>query len=119
MTSQNNTLRCAASIMYSMAGPNTPSDAANAPVEDRSAWFDGIVCSLLAPQPVREGHDGCRCALARARQRRPLVSDGLLSRARMNGMALRARKPFTSPRPDPSYLCQVPDNVRRSVRPYR
>src|SRR6516225_439066 len=62
MTSQNNTLRCAASTMYSMAGPNTPSGAVNAPIEDGSAWLDGIVCSLLVPQPVCEGHDGCHCA---------------------------------------------------------
>src|SRR6516164_5971874 len=42
MTSQNNTLRCAASTMYSMAGPNTPSGAANAPIDDGCAWLNDI-----------------------------------------------------------------------------
>src|SRR5215469_8158665 len=69
MTSKNNTLRCAASTIYSMAGPNTPSGAVNAPIEGGSARLDGIVCSLLAAQPVCEGCYGCRPALARARRR--------------------------------------------------
>jgi hypothetical protein len=64
-----------------MAGANT-SGVVNAPIEDGSAWLDGIACSLLVPQPVREGHNGSRYALARARQRQnpPFESDGLLSR---------------------------------------
>src|SRR5262249_8847619 len=122
MTSQNNTLRCAASTRYSMAGPNTPSGAVNAPIEDGSAWLDGIVCSLLVPQPVCEGHDGCHCALARARQRQkpPFAPDGLLSSTHA-GIARRFAPESHSPSPRLLRLdlCQVAGKVRRSVRPYR
>src|SRR5262249_44480542 len=69
MTSQNNTLRCAASTIYSMAGPNTPSGAVNAPTEDGCAWLDGIgsapaCCSAAARRALR-----LSCALVRARRR--------------------------------------------------
>src|SRR5262249_22446011 len=68
MTSQNNTLRCAASTIYSMAGPNTPSGAVNAPTEDGCAWLDGIgsapaCCSAGARRAL-----GLSCALVRARR---------------------------------------------------
>src|SRR5215813_3889309 len=68
MTSQNNTLRCAASTIYSMAGPNTPSGAVNAPTEDGCAWLDGIgsapaCCSAGARRALR-----LSCALVRARR---------------------------------------------------
>ena len=43
MTSQNSTLRCAASTMYSMAGANMPSGGAAAPIEDGALALDGIV----------------------------------------------------------------------------
>src|SRR4029450_2961398 len=47
MTSQNNTLRCAASIMYSMTGANMPSGGVNVPIEVEWSWLDGIgFCSL-------------------------------------------------------------------------
>src|SRR5215813_5547856 len=69
MTSQNNTLRCAASTIYSMAGPNTPSGAVNTPTEDGCAWLDGIgsapaCCSAGARRALR-----LSCALVRARRR--------------------------------------------------
>src|SRR5262249_33517730 len=64
MTSQNNTLRCAASTIYSMTGPNTPSGAVNAPTDDGRAWLDGIgsaPCLLLSrgtPPVARPGARG-------------------------------------------------------------
>src|SRR5215813_4134406 len=121
MTSQNNTLRCAASTMYSMAGANT-SGVVNAPIEDGSAWLDGIVCSLLVPQPARRAQrPSPRAGSCATASETPLSeSDGLLYQdARVNGMALRARKPFTSPRPIRLDLYQVPGKARRIVRPYR
>src|SRR5258708_31119385 len=93
MTSQNNTLRCAASTRYSMAGANTPSGALKGPIEDGSGWLGGIVCSLLAPQARNRQH-AClsfvRDAPAKAHQVR-WPSEG----ARINGVAVSRPKPFT------------------------
>jgi hypothetical protein len=51
ITSQNRTLRCAASIINSMAGANIPSgDADEAPIEDGCASLDGIVLFLRFPR---------------------------------------------------------------------
>src|SRR4029453_7455050 len=50
MTSQNNTLRCAASIMYSMTGANMPSGAVNAPIEAGCFWSGSMVMLLLPRQ---------------------------------------------------------------------
>src|SRR5262245_13664101 len=43
MTSQNNTLRCAASTMYSMAVANMPNGDVNAPLDVGCSWLAGIV----------------------------------------------------------------------------
>src|SRR6266540_1493563 len=50
MTSQNNTLRCAASTIYSMAGANMPSGAVNAPIEAGCFWSGSMVMLLLPRQ---------------------------------------------------------------------
>jgi hypothetical protein len=47
MTSQNSTLRCAASIMYSIAGPNAASGGADVAIEDGRSRLDGIVFILF------------------------------------------------------------------------
>src|SRR5215468_10429457 len=80
MTSQNNTPRCAASTMYSMAGPNTPSGAVNAPIEDGCAWLDGMALLPACSQPAREGQRACRSFVCAAAVH-PVRSDGLLSKA--------------------------------------
>src|SRR5262245_37575805 len=50
MTSQNNTLRCAASTMYSITGPNMPNGDVNAPIEEACFESDDMV---LAPCSCR------------------------------------------------------------------
>src|SRR5262249_53179652 len=107
MTSQNNTLRCAASTIYSMAGPNTPSGAVNAPTEDGCAWLDGIgsapaCCSAAARRALR-----LSCALVRARRRRcPPQAHTLPSR----GGRADAAEPRSNPPPHPDLRRAPPLN---------
>src|SRR6516162_3459677 len=91
MTSQNNTLRCAASTMYSMAGPNTPSGAANAPIDDGCAWLNDI--GSTPPCCAAGAGRATRLSLVRARggstprQVRQFSFQG----ARVNGRRLAPR----------------------------
>src|ERR1700755_2642682 len=54
MTSQNKTLRCAASTMYSMAGANMP-NGVNASVEDGCFWLAGMVSAPFTTSGNRMG----------------------------------------------------------------
>jgi hypothetical protein len=66
--------------MYSMAGPNTPSGAVNALIEDGCAWLDGMALLLLAARPAREGQHACR-SFVRAAAAHPVRPDRLLFKA--------------------------------------
>jgi hypothetical protein len=66
MTSQNNTLRCAASTMYSMAGANIPNGAVDALIMDRCFSSGSMISLLPLRQPTRESdrlgaHEWCAC----------------------------------------------------------
>src|SRR6516164_9247679 len=119
MTSQNNTLRCAASTMYSMAGPNTPSGAVNAPTGDGRAWLDDIgsaPCLLLGRRGKANTPGARSCARGVST---PARSDGLLPRTR-EWQAFGAASHSPHPRSLRLDLCQVPGKARRRiVRPYR
>src|ERR1700748_3547910 len=54
MTSQNKTLRCAASTMYSMAGANMP-NGVNASVEDGCFWLAGMLSAPFTTSGNRMG----------------------------------------------------------------
>src|SRR5215467_1269033 len=87
MTSKNNTLRCAASTIYSIAGPNTPSGAGNAPIEGGCAWLDGMALLLLALSRRGKGNAPVARSCARRQPRRRFSFQG----ARVNGRRLAPR----------------------------
>src|SRR6266511_645245 len=64
MTSQNNTLRCAASTIYSMAGANMPSGAVNAPIEAGCFWSGSMVMLLLPRQLDTQRRKRLTCSTA-------------------------------------------------------
>src|SRR5215510_4209808 len=120
MTSQNNTLRCAASTMYSMAGPNTPSGAVNAPTEDGCAWFDGIgfaPCLLLSRRGKGTTPVARSCARRQHTPSRPTV---FFLRRTHEWQAFGAASHSPRPRSLRLDLCQVLGKARhRIARPYR
>src|SRR5215813_12162686 len=120
MTSQNNTLRCAASTIYSMAGPNTPSGAVNAPTDDWRAWLDGIgsaPCLLLSRREKGNTPVARSCARWQHTPSRPTV---FFLRRTHEWQAFGAASHSPRPRSLRLDLCQVPGKAhRRIVRPYR
>src|SRR5215813_12378228 len=117
MTSQNNTLRCAASTIYSMAGPNTPSGAVNAPTDDWRAWLDGIgsaPCLLLSRREKGNTPVARSCARWQHTPSRPTV---FVLRRTHEWQAFGAASHSPHPRSLRLDLCQVLGKARRIVCP--
>src|SRR5215470_4932541 len=117
MTSKNNTLRCAASTMYSMAGPNTPSGAVNALIEDGCAWLDDIgsaPCLLLGRRGKANTPVARSCA---RRQHTPSGPTVFFLRRTREWQAFGAASHSPHPRSLRLDLCQVLGKARRIVCP--
>src|SRR5262249_47454874 len=118
MTSQNNTLRCAASTMYSMAGPNTPSSAVNAPTDDWRAGLDGIgsaPCLLVSRRAKGNTPVARSCA---RRQHTPSHPTVFVLRRTHERRAFGAASHSPHPRSLRLDLCQVLGKARPIVCPY-
>jgi hypothetical protein len=99
-----------------MDGANMPSGAVKGPIEDGSGWLDGIVCSLLAPQPARNRQHAC-LSFVRDAPANPIKFEVFFLRHTRERQALGAASHSPHPRPLRLDLCQVPGKVRRIVGP--